>query len=120
MAFTRSLFNSSFKTNPWLERAIMTGITRTSKESIFSDLNNLKVDTPLNEGSLNRPVGLHQPAEAPHDGIIRTAHHIAEHAVGRSVAPVDIGDTARIEVVQGAPGVVDVDVLRHHQRHRAT
>lgn len=44
-AFTRSLFNSSFKTNPWLERAIMTGITRVSKESIFSDLNNLKVVT---------------------------------------------------------------------------
>ena len=38
--FTRSMFNSTFKTNPWLERAIMTGITRVSKESIFSDLNN--------------------------------------------------------------------------------
>ena len=43
--FTRSLFNSTFKTNPYLERAIMTGITRVSKESIFSDLNNLKVIT---------------------------------------------------------------------------
>lgn len=43
--FTRSLFNATFKTNPWLERAIMTGITRVSKESIFSDLNNLKVVT---------------------------------------------------------------------------
>lgn len=41
-AFTRSLFNATFKTNPYLERAIMTGITRVSKESIFSDLNNLK------------------------------------------------------------------------------
>lgn len=39
VAFTRSLFNASFKTNPYLERAIMTGITRVSKESIFSDLN---------------------------------------------------------------------------------
>ncbi len=29
--------------NPYLERAIMTGITRVSKESIFSDLNNLEV-----------------------------------------------------------------------------
>ncbi len=45
VSFTRSLFNSTFKTNPWLERAIMTGITRVSKESIFSDLNNLKVVT---------------------------------------------------------------------------
>ena len=43
--FIRSLFNSTFKTNPYLERAIMTGITRVSKESIFSDLNNLKVIT---------------------------------------------------------------------------
>ena len=45
VAFTRSLFNSAFKTNPWLERAVMTGITRVSKESIFSDLNNLEVVT---------------------------------------------------------------------------
>ena len=45
VAFTRSLFNSTFKTNPYLERAIMTGITRVSRESIFSDLNNLVVVT---------------------------------------------------------------------------
>jgi hypothetical protein len=45
IAFTRTLFNSTFKTNPYLHRAIMTGITRVSKESIFSDLNNLKVVT---------------------------------------------------------------------------
>ncbi|HBN56978.1 MAG TPA: hypothetical protein DD414_09395 [Lachnospiraceae bacterium] len=44
-AFMRSLFNATFKTNPYLERAIMTGITRVAKESIFSDLNNLKVVT---------------------------------------------------------------------------
>lgn len=44
-AFTRSLFNSAFKTNPYMERAIMTGITRISIESIFSDLNNLEVVT---------------------------------------------------------------------------
>lgn len=44
-AFIRSLFNSTFKTNPYLERALMTGITRISKESIFSDLNNLEVVT---------------------------------------------------------------------------
>lgn len=43
--FIRSLFNSSFKTNTHLERAIMTGITRISKESVFSDLNNLRVVT---------------------------------------------------------------------------
>lgn len=44
-AFIRSLFNCTFMTNPWLERAVMIGITRISKESIFSDLNNLKVIT---------------------------------------------------------------------------
>ena len=49
VAFTRSLFNSTFKTNPRLERAIMTGITRVSKESIFSDLNNLKVVTTTSD-----------------------------------------------------------------------
>ena len=46
---TRSLFNAAFKTNPWLERAIMTGITRVSRESIFSDLNNLKVVTTTSD-----------------------------------------------------------------------
>ena len=48
-SFIRSLFNSTFKTNPYLERAIMTGITRVSKESIFSDLNNLNVVTTTSE-----------------------------------------------------------------------
>ena len=48
-AFTRGLFNSTFKTNPYLERAIMTGITRESRESIFSDLNNLKVVTTTSD-----------------------------------------------------------------------
>ncbi|MEY8332197.1 AAA family ATPase [Lachnospiraceae bacterium 47-T17] len=43
--FTRSMFNSTFKTNPYLGRAVMTGITRISKESIFSDLNHLEVVT---------------------------------------------------------------------------
>ena len=48
-SFVRSLFNASFKTNPYLERAIMTGITRVSKESIFSDLNNLQVITTTSD-----------------------------------------------------------------------
>ncbi|MCM1539948.1 MAG: ATP-binding protein [Blautia sp.] len=43
--FIKDLFNSTFKTNPCLECAVMTGITRVSKESVFSDLNNLKVVT---------------------------------------------------------------------------
>ena len=45
VSFTRSLFNSTFKTNPFLERGMMTGITRVSRESIFSDLNHLNVVT---------------------------------------------------------------------------
>lgn len=48
-AFTRSLFNSTFKTNPYLFRAVMTGITRISKESVFSDLNNLTVITTTSD-----------------------------------------------------------------------
>lgn len=49
LSFMRSLFNASFKTNPYLERAVMTGITRVSKESIFSDLNNLRVVTTTSD-----------------------------------------------------------------------
>lgn len=49
VAFTRNIFNSAFKSNPYMERAIMTGITRVSKESIFSDLNNLKVVTTTSD-----------------------------------------------------------------------
>ena len=49
VALTRSLFNSAFKTNPYLARAVMTGITRVSKESVFSDLNNPKVVTTTSD-----------------------------------------------------------------------
>jgi len=45
VAFIRNLFNATFKTNPYFEKAMLTGITRVSKESIFSDLNNLAVVT---------------------------------------------------------------------------
>ena len=54
VAFTRSLFNATFKSNPYLERAIMTGITRVSKESVFSDLNNLMVVTTTSDAYANR------------------------------------------------------------------
>ncbi len=49
MVFTRNLFHASFKTNPYMERAVMTGITQISKESVFSDLNNLEVVTTTSE-----------------------------------------------------------------------
>lgn len=48
-SFTRGLFNDMFKNNMSLERGLMTGITRISKESIFSDLNNLVVITTTSE-----------------------------------------------------------------------
>lgn len=54
--FTRNLFNNTFKTNPYLERAVMTGITRVSRESLFSDLNNLKVIT-MTSGSYSSCFG---------------------------------------------------------------
>ena len=43
--FMRQFFNATFKTNENLERALMTGITRVAKESIFSDLNHLVIVT---------------------------------------------------------------------------
>lgn len=48
-SFIRNLFNASFKTNPYMERALMTGITRVSRESVFSDLNNLVVVTTTSD-----------------------------------------------------------------------
>lgn len=47
--FMRGLFNATFKSNPFLECGLLTGITRVSKESIFSDLNNLTVVTTTSE-----------------------------------------------------------------------
>ncbi len=47
--FIRELFNNTFKTNKYLYRALLTGITRVSKESIFSDLNNLEVVTTTSD-----------------------------------------------------------------------
>lgn len=49
VSFIRSLFNCTFKTNPYMERGLMTGITRISKESIFSDISNLEVVTTTSE-----------------------------------------------------------------------
>ena len=48
-SFMSGLFNLTFKSNPFLERGLLTGITRIGKESIFSDLNNLKVITTTSE-----------------------------------------------------------------------
>lgn len=47
--FIRSLFESAFKTNPFLDFAVITGCLRIMKESIFTGLNNLKVISILND-----------------------------------------------------------------------
>ena len=49
VGFFGSFFDMTFKTNPHLYRGIITGITKVSKESIFSDLNNLKVVTTTSD-----------------------------------------------------------------------
>ena len=45
--FIRSLFESALKTNPYLEKSVITGCLRISKESIFTGLNNLETDSVL-------------------------------------------------------------------------
>ncbi|MBQ3971100.1 MAG: AAA family ATPase [Selenomonadaceae bacterium] len=47
--FMRGFLGSAFKTNPSLGFAVLTGVTRVSKESIFSGLNNLKVCSVLSD-----------------------------------------------------------------------
>ncbi len=47
ISFIRSLFESAFKTNPYLEKSVITGCLRISKESIFTGLNNLETDSVL-------------------------------------------------------------------------
>ena len=47
IGFIRSLFESALKTNPYLEKGVITGCLRISKESIFTGLNNLEVDSVL-------------------------------------------------------------------------
>lgn len=49
----KNLFNATFKTNPYLERALMTGITRVSKESIFSDFNHVNLVSTLSDEYTN-------------------------------------------------------------------
>ena len=49
VGFMRNMFNATLKTNPNLQKALLTGITRVSRESLFSDLNNLKIVTISSE-----------------------------------------------------------------------
>ena len=45
VAFMRTFFNTTFKSNPYMYRSVLTGITRVSKESLFSDFNNIEICT---------------------------------------------------------------------------
>jgi len=49
VSFFSNFFNATFKTNPYLERGMITGITRIAKESIFTGMNNLKVVTTTSD-----------------------------------------------------------------------
>lgn len=49
VSFIKSFFNNSLKSNDSIEFAIMTGVLRVSKESIFSDLNNIDIYSILNK-----------------------------------------------------------------------
>ena len=53
IGFIRSLFESALKTNPYLEKGVITGCLRISKESIFTGLNNLKTDSVLHTDYAN-------------------------------------------------------------------
>ncbi len=76
----RNVFGVALKTNPYLEKAVITGILRVAKESLFSGLNNLKVYTLTNSqygqyfgfteeevGNLLHRAGLQQQAQAIRD-----------------------------------------------------
>ncbi len=45
VSFMRTFFNTTFKSNPYMYRSVLTGITRVSKESLFSDFNNIEMCT---------------------------------------------------------------------------
>lgn len=47
--FFSGLFNSTFKTNKYLERGLITGITKVAKESIFTGMNNLDAITTTSD-----------------------------------------------------------------------
>ena len=47
IGFFRRFFSAALKTNPSLDFAVLTGVLRIAKESIFSSLNNIAVDSVL-------------------------------------------------------------------------
>ena len=49
VSFIRSVFDNALKTNSSLEMAVLTGCLRVSKESLFTGLNNLQVNSVLTQ-----------------------------------------------------------------------
>lgn len=49
MSFFKAFYGISFKDNKYLEKAVITGVSRIAKESLFSGLNNLSVYTIMDE-----------------------------------------------------------------------
>ena len=47
--FFKTFFGTTFKDNPYLEKTVITGVSRIAKESIFSGANNFKVYTVLDD-----------------------------------------------------------------------
>ena len=49
VSFYRTFYGATFKDNPYLEKTVITGVSRVAKESIFSGANNLDVYTVLDD-----------------------------------------------------------------------
>ena len=49
IGFFKDFYGTTFKDNPYLEKTILTGVSRVAKESIFSGANNFKVFTVLDD-----------------------------------------------------------------------
>ncbi|MCB6566724.1 AAA family ATPase, partial [Desulfovibrio desulfuricans] len=52
--FLRNVFSAALKTNDVLEKGVLTGCLRIAKESIFTGLNNFKVNSIFDEASNQR------------------------------------------------------------------
>lgn len=59
----RGMLGTALKTNPSLYRAVLTGVRRVSKESLFSDLNNVRVSSML-EPAYRTSFGFTEPEVA--------------------------------------------------------
>ena len=49
ITFFKTFYGTTFKDNPYLEKTVLTGVSRVAKESIFSGANNFKVYTVLDD-----------------------------------------------------------------------